>query len=205
MLLRGELLADLLDQNPIEQEDPFVIRPKPDTEAVRRSGSASIDLRLGTWITTSRQTRLSHLSIDSSFGEPLLRSHYIRFGKQFFLHPRNFVLAATLEWLRLPANLAGYVAGKSSWGRRGLVIATAVGVHPGFFGCLILELTNLGELPIEIEPGMAICQLFLHQATGGGKEVDRSPFVGSRRPILGSVTRDPFAKALAGSEKKSGT
>ena len=36
----------------------------------------------------------------------------------------------------------GYVIGRSSWGRRGLVIATAVEVHPGFVGCLTLEITG---------------------------------------------------------------
>jgi dCTP deaminase len=44
----------------------------------------------------------------------------------------------TLEWIRLPKNLAAYVTGKSSWGRRGLIPATATGVHPGFKGCLTL-------------------------------------------------------------------
>jgi len=86
--------------------------------------------------------------------------------------------------------------GTSSVDRHGdLIIATASGVHPGFAGCLTLELTNLGELPIEMRPGMAICQLFLHEATGE-PFVDRSSFVGLRRPALGVVTADSVAVAL---------
>jgi len=197
MLLKGEQLAALLEGSPIAKQDPFVITPMPDLAELRKSGSAAIDMRLGTWITTPRHTRVAFLSVDPSPNEPqILRYHYVRFGTKFFLHPRNFVLAATLEWLRLPANLAGYIIGRSSWGRRGLIIATASGVHPGFVGCLTLELTNLGELPIELRPGMRICQLFLHEAAGE-QPVDRSSFVGLRRPILGTVSLDSVALALS--------
>lgn len=201
MLLRGEKLAALLDGDPTKKQDPFVITPMPNLTDLRGSGSASIDLRLGTWITTHRHTRVPFLRIETKSedaeSEPqILRSHYVRFGATFYLHPRNFVLAATLEWLRLPANLAGYIIGRSSWGRRGLITATAAGVHPGFAGCLTLELTNLGELPIEMRPGMAICQLFLHEATGG-EPVDRSPFVGLRRPTLRRVSSDLVSTLLS--------
>jgi dCTP deaminase len=203
MLLKGKQLAELLGGNASEKQDPFAITPLPDLTSLREAGSASIDLRLGTWITTPRQTRIGSLNVNSRQDEPqILRSHYVRFGESFFLHPRNFILAATLEWLRLPGNLAGYVIGKSSWGRRGLVTATATGVHPGFAGCLTLELTNLGELPIELQPGLAICQIFLH-TTSDDSPVDRSPFVGLRRPILGKVTPDSFALALGKRKQKT--
>src|SRR5260370_39654778 len=102
-----------------------------------------------------------------------------------------------MEWIRLPGDLGGYVVGKSSWGRRGLVIATAVGVHPGFSGCLTLEITNLGELPISIQPGMQICQLFLHDVSTNSEAVDQSPFIGKRRPTLGTVQLDSVAKRLS--------
>ncbi len=199
MLLRGEQLADLLKGNPTEKDDPFVITPMPNLDTLRDSGSTAIDLRLGTWITSPRQTRVPFVGIDSSDASAttpdILRTHYVRFGEKVFLHPRTFILAATLEWLRLPADLGGYIIGRSSWGRRGLIIATAAGVHPGFAGCLTLELTNLGEIPIEMRPGIAICQLFLHQ-TAKGQPVDHSSFVGFRRPTLGKVKPDAFFEAL---------
>jgi len=55
-----------------------------------------------------------------------------------------------------------YVAGRSTWGRLGLIVATAVGVHPGFAGNLTLELRNLGETPLTLYPGQTIAQLFFH-------------------------------------------
>jgi deoxycytidine triphosphate deaminase len=43
------------------------------------------------------------------------------------------------------------------------LVATAVFVHPGFRGCLTLELVNEGEAPICLSPGMRIAQLTLSQ------------------------------------------
>src|SRR6185295_230400 len=156
------------------------------------------------WFSTMRQSRIPVLEVDDEVSKAankagltpeqlrifeeflpsshtpseanLTKSHYVSFGSRFILHPRNFVLGVTLEWIRLPNDLAGYVIGRSSWGRRGLIIATAVGVHPGFTGCLTLELTNVGEIPIAIKPGMTICQLFLHTVLSDSDEVDKSPF-----------------------------
>jgi dCTP deaminase len=117
---------------------------------------------------------------------------------RYVLHPGHFVLGATMEWIRFPAKLSGYVVGKSSWGRRGLVIATAVGIHPGFSGCLTLEITNLGEMPIEIIPGMQICQLFIHDVSTQSERKDRA--YAKRRPVLGSIRLDRIAEKLRGSD-----
>jgi dCTP deaminase len=189
MILRTERIAKLLEEGEIEDtHDPLVISPQPDLEKLRKSGSASIDLTLGTWFMTLRQARMSHLEAGSKKKAQLTKTHYIAFNRKYYLHPRSFVLATTLEWVRLPGNLAAYVIGRSSWGRRGLIIATATGVHPGFTGCLTLELTNVGEIPIAIKPGDEICQLFIHTSKAWSKgSVDRSQFVGSRKPTLGTI------------------
>lgn len=202
MILRADKIAQQLEQ-PDNPDDPLVIRPSPDLEELRTSGAASVDLRLGCWFQIFRHIRFSHLDVyDTSAQTPiesqLTKHHYVPFGDQFILHPRSFVLAVTLEWIRLPSNIAGYVVGRSSWGRHGLIIATATGVHPGFTGCLTLELTNVGEVPITIKPGTTICQVFLHQVEGRDpKRVDLSRFVGKRKPTIGAITLDDIARKLA--------
>jgi dCTP deaminase len=123
--------------------------------------------------------------------------NYVPFGRDYYLHPGNFVLGVTLEWIRLPNDLAAYVVGRSSWGRRGLIIATATGVHPGFTGCLRLEITNLGQTPIAIRPGMSICQLFIHTAESKSDNIDRSRFIGLRKPTLGQISLDEVATKLS--------
>lgn len=202
MIIKADIIADLLRSSDTET-DPLVITPQPNLKKLRTSGSASVDLRLGTWIRTMRNSTIKSLDIwDSDTEAPseneLTKSHYIPFGKDFVLHPNTFILGATLEWIRLPNNLAAYVIGKSKWGRRGLVIATATGVHPGFTGCLTLEITNLGEVPISIRPGMSICQLFLHKVDSTTKDIDQSTLIGNRKPFLGTVEPDHFASKLSG-------
>jgi dCTP deaminase len=196
-LLKSDTIADLLQAQ--DSRDPLVVVPRPDLGELRKSGAASIDLRLGTWFLALRPARLTALSIHNPGPEAqLTKSHYVPFGSAYVLHPRAFVLGATLEWLRLPTHLAGYVIGRSSWGRRGLIIATATGVHPGFKGCLTLELTNVGEVPIEIHPGTSVCQLCLHELQDKRTEtVDSSPLAGMRRPTLGRIQPDKLAAHLA--------
>jgi dCTP deaminase len=226
MLIKSDRLAALLE-NESQSSDPLMIIPRPEPKVIRGSGSASIDLRLGTWFATLRHTRLGMLELpkwvgaesrrpghssggrkrsrDRDEGEyRLTRRHYVRFGDTFVLHPRNFVLGVTMEWLRLPSNVAGYVTAKSSWGRRGLVIATATGVHPGFTGCLTLELTNLGEVPIPVMPGWQVCQLFLHSVATDSDKPDASRFIGYRRPTLGSIRYDPIAEKLSKGDRVNG-
>jgi dCTP deaminase len=195
MILKAERIADLLET---PGGDPLQITPRPNIDELRDSGAAAIDLRLGSWFMILRRARMPCLrSGDQSSEAKLTKTHYVPFGDDFILHPRNFVLGVTLEWIRLPTNLAGYVIGRSSWGRRGLIIATATGVHPGFTGCLTLELSNVGEIPIAIAPGASVCQLFLHKLElSSTVTVDASKFVGSRKPRLGRVDPDEFENRL---------
>jgi dCTP deaminase len=199
-MLRSERIAELLRQGEqSNSEDPLVISPKPELAQLDVEGASSIDLRLGTWFAALRQARTTHLAPDQAHsGNQLTKVHYVPFGSQYYLHPGNFVLGVTLQWLRLPKNLAGQAIGRSSWGRRGLIIATAIGVHPGFRGCLTLELSNVGQIPIALPPGARICQLCLFETVGSNVDsIDHSQFIGRRRPGLGALKSDSIELQLA--------
>ncbi len=202
MILKADQIAQEL-VHPHDKDDPLIITPRPDIENLRSSGAASIDVRLGRWFLACRPSRTGHLDVYERNAEipneaKLAKTYYVPFGEGFVLHPRAFVLGVTMEWFRLPEDRAAYVIGRSSWGRHGLIIATATGVHPGFTGCLTLELSNVGEIPITIKPGTAICQLFIQEAKiGEKKRVDRSSFVGRRKPTLGAIKLDQIAEDLA--------
>src|SRR2546423_9588515 len=89
--------------------DTLVITPMPNLEKLEASGSASVDLRLGTWFMSLRQARMTHLGPDDLMEEEhpqLAKTQYVRFGKAFTLHPGNFVLSSTLEWVHLPRDMA---------------------------------------------------------------------------------------------------
>ena len=181
------------------------IVPEPNLDDIEKNGAASIDLRLGRWFRTLRPSRSHLLDIaePGSDGPPeeaqLTKEHFVPFGDKFVLHPRSFCLGITLEWLKLPFDLSGYVTGKSSLGRRGLVIETASGIQPGFSGCLALELSNVGDAPIALRPGMLTCQVFLHRIENPVTPA-KSQFAGRRKPILGSIKEDNVLSRLK--EKK---
>jgi len=171
--------------------------PEPNLDEIEKSGEASVTLRLGRWFVTLRQS--SHPFFDVKPGDTEARStrkYFVPFNGEFVLHPGRFVLASTLEWLKFPKSVGGYVGGKSTWARRGLIIETAAGIHPGFSGCLTLELANVGEVPIKIRPGMKICQIFIH-AVDNAQHSSAGPLIGRRRPYLGVLRRDEILEKLS--------
>jgi dCTP deaminase len=135
-------------------------------------GPGSFDVRLSTYFAVPRATAFSVIDASGRLGESGERERFdnvVRapFGKAFVLHPGQFALAYTLEYFSFPAHLMGYVIGRSSWGRLGLIIATATMVNPSFRGVITLELANVGNLPIVLYPCMRIAQLVVHRVDNG--------------------------------------
>ncbi|MEP2725035.1 dCTP deaminase [Roseibium sp.] len=180
------------------------IVPAPDsTRAVDRGGT-SVDLRLGRWFRSFRQSQDRYYPLyhsdekRQSTHRPMnTKEHFVPFGDEFVLHPNRFVLGVTLEWLSLPADLSGYVTGKSSLGRHGLVIETAAGIHPRFSGCLTLELANVGEVPLVLSPGMEVCQIFLHETVAADSGTVGT-FSGRRKPSVELPKKDEIFDRLHG-------
>jgi dCTP deaminase len=160
-LLRKEALFAALNAEALEER--LIVTPLLDEAQV---GPASIDLRLGTEFLLFQRALAGTVDpVAAEFEEQVEQIHESRsvpFGQGLYLHPQQFVLGATLEFIRLPPTMGGYVLGRSSWGRVGLLIATAVMVQPGFAGALTLELVNEGDSPIRLFPGLRVAQLALH-------------------------------------------
>jgi len=133
--------------------------------AVKGTG---LDLRLGNkFVIFDRSTSASFDALDAGQDPRSMQTTVeMSWGDTFYLHPGQLVLAATLEYLYLPGDLSAQVITRSSYGRLGLISATAVQVHPYFAGCLTLELVNLGELPMAVTPGERIAQLMFFDVNG---------------------------------------
>ena len=199
MILKQARIQEALKGKNEFKDDALWIVPEPSQNELQDSGAASVDLRLGRWFLRLKQTRHTLLKI-SDESETLNEANlterlFVRFGANFILHPGSFVLGSTLEWIKVPRQCIGSVVGKSSWGRRGLIIETAPTVHPGFSGCLTLEMTNVGEVPIQLIPGMKVCQLLLQKADGPA--IAQSSYDLQRRPTLGTIRLDDVAMTLA--------
>jgi dCTP deaminase len=150
----------------INETHTLCIVPLIDVNNLKEKGGASVDLRLGRWFRSMIQTKVTKITIGDRRREgSISKEHYVRFNDEFILHPGQFVIGNTLEWIRLPNDLSGYVTGKSSWGRRGLIIETAAGIHPGFTGCLTLELANVGSAPIALIPECPCAKFFFTRSS----------------------------------------
>lgn len=120
---------------------------------------ASIDLRLG----DSFRVFHNHRATAIDLRDPpvnLTEEVVVAPGEAFAIHPGEFCLGRTLEWVRIPDDIVARIEGKSSLGRLGLIVhATAGFCDPGFEGTLTLELNNLTRVPILLYPEQPIAQL----------------------------------------------
>lgn len=83
----------------------------------------------------------------------------IKEWEAFILHPRQFVLWATDEKIKLPNDLVARCEWRSSIGRLGVIIhSTAWFIDPWFEWTITLEITNINEVPIALYPWMRIGQ-----------------------------------------------
>jgi dCTP deaminase len=135
----------------------------------------------------------------------LYKSEYVPFGKHLVIHPHQFILAETFEFIRLPPHLAAYVIGRSTWGRLGLIVATAAGIHPGFSGTLTLELRNLGETPLALYPGQPIAQLFFHTVTPAVENVRPGQYSGRTALLPRRISSERTVQKLTALKKQNGT
>ncbi len=114
---------------------------------------SSIDLRLGDEIGFYEGSYMIDIKKDT------FKIEVKKIEDEFVILPRQFVLATTLEYIKLPDNVTAFVEGRSSLGRLGLFIENAGWVDAGFEGQITLELFNANKRPIKLYKGMRICQL----------------------------------------------
>lgn len=150
----GGVLSDSTIERFLDDKTLTIVpRPKPDFIK-----GASVDLRLN-------NVFLLPIRVKAPFIDPLfpistesyLQTIAVPFGDKFIVHPGEFILASTYEYLEIPTTLLGRIEGRSSMARLGVVVhATAGKIDPGFRGRLIFELSNIGSVPIALYPLMRI-------------------------------------------------
>jgi len=148
---------------------------------------SSVDLRIDRYFRVFRNDTTPYIDPKQP-QEDLTELVEVEEGEAFILHPGEFVLASTLETIRLAADIAARLDGKSSLGRLGLLIHSTAGwIDPSWYGSLTLELSNVSNLPIAIYPGMRIGQVSFLQMTSAaeapyGSDAARSKYQGQRGP-----------------------
>lgn len=136
------------------------LTPTPDLKT--QLGSCSVDLRLGNTFRIFENSKHSLIDPFSKVAKEteFTREVIVKDGKSFIMQPGDFVLAVTKERITISPKLLGRLEGRSSLGRLGIVVhSTASVFDPGWDGQAVLELGNLGRLPVALYPGMRICAM----------------------------------------------
>ncbi len=182
--IRGAIEAGEVRINPY---DPRDLQP------------SSVDLHLDRSFRVFRNNRYAFIDVRSPQPDltELLR---VDDDEPFILHPGEFVLGQTVEWVELPNDLVARLEGKSSLGRLGLLIHSTAGyVDPGWKGNLTLELSNVANLPIALYYGMRIGQISFFRMSStvdrpyGSAELG-SKYQGQSEPTASAFHRD-FAES----------
>ena len=88
----------------------------------------------------------------------------------FILPPGGFVLARTMEYVRVPRDCSGTVYGKSSFARLAICLNTTL-IECEWEGTITLEISNIGNFPVKLTAGHGICQVVFNRfddPTGAG-------------------------------------
>jgi dCTP deaminase len=137
------------------QDGRIVIEPWDETMVQ----PASVDLRLGNSFRVFHNHRVTAIDLKDPPSD-LTEQVVVEEDVPFVIHPGEFCLGRTEEWVELPDDIVARIEGKSSLGRLGLIVhATAGFCDPGWKGTLTLELNNLTRIPIKLYPGLPIAQL----------------------------------------------
>ncbi|MBZ9572609.1 dCTP deaminase [Patescibacteria group bacterium] len=152
----------ILSDNDIKKyirEGKIKIKPKPNFK--EQLGPCSLDLHLGNVFKTFKPSQYPYLDIKRKVNfEEFMEEVKIEDGAPFILQPKEFVLAITKEEFSLSNDLMARLDGRSSLGRLGVVVhSTAARFDPGWRGKGVMELGNLGVMPVVLYSGMRICAL----------------------------------------------
>ena len=191
-LLTSEII-NFMNKNQLKER--IIILPILNNEQIGRD---SIDIRLSGDIFVPSKIEIDYLN-------PLMNPEKFRekfekmrifvkldYGEAFTIHPGEFIIGNSFEYLGLPNNIMAFVQGRSFWGRLGLIVhATAGVIHPKFQGVLTFELSNLGPVPIKLYPLMRIAQLTFFSGDGQIDEgIKNSQFASSVNSKIPDTSRD---------------
>ena len=177
MILSDATLKELMADGSLTVEplSPAAVQP------------ASIDLRLGNRFLTLEVEGSEEISLDAE------NSYRELEGDEVVLPPHSFLLATSLEYVKLPDDITAFVEGRSSIGRIGLSIQNAGWVDPGFEGRITLQLYNANQLPIRLRSGRRLCQLVFCRMDRAAENPYRGKYQGQQGPGRSRVHLDPDA------------
>ncbi len=170
------------------------VDPAPNLE--EQLGSCSLDLKLGSTFRVFNHSSIACIdprkNVDS---ENLMREIVVKSGDPFIMQPHDFVLAVTEESFEIADDLMARIEGRSSLGRLGIIIhSTAAVFNPGWKGTAVMEVGNLGRMPVALYPGMRICAMVFEELTSPAEKPystdKRTKYSGQTGPVASRISQE---------------
>ncbi|MFZ5535046.1 MAG: dCTP deaminase [Patescibacteria group bacterium] len=159
-------------------------------------GSCSVDLRLGKHFRVFNHSKFAYIDPNNpKLATGMMAEVKLKDGEPFILQPGDFVLATTMEKVTLPDDLVGRLEGRSSLGRLGIVVhSTASVFDPGWSGMVVMELGNLGRMPVALYPGMRICSMTFEELSSPAlvpyTKKKTAKYIGQNAPLASKIGDD---------------
>ena len=178
------------------------IDPRPDDAVI---SGVSVDLRLGHRFRVFSSHTIPYIDlsgsrelVDQAVEKVMSDEVIIADDGNFVLHPGELALGITLESITLPDNLVGWLDGRSSLARLGLMVhVTAHRIDPGWSGNIVLEFFNSGKLPLALRPGMAIGAMSFETLTGPAERPytkrENAKYRDQSGPVASRISEDDSA------------
>ena len=152
-------------------DERILISPAPTAEMI---SGVTVDLRLGNKFRVFQEHAAPYIDLSGPKEqlnvamESIMSDEIVLQGNDaFFLHPGELALAITHESVTLPADIVGWLDGRSSLARLGLMVhVTAHRIDPGWSGNIVLEFYNSGKSPLALRPLMKIGALSFETMSG---------------------------------------
>lgn len=188
------------------KEGKIKINPPPDFK--KQLGPCSLDLCLGKSFRKFKRAEFPFIDLKTDVPiEKIMYEIKLTPGKPLIMHPGDFVIANTEETIEISPDLAARIDGRSSLGRLGIVIhITAARFDPGWKGKAVIELGNLGIMPVALYPGMRICAITFETLSSPSQvpylKQDDHKYANQRSPRASRINQEPeFNKKIIRKEK----
>ncbi len=168
----------------------------PEPDLAIQLGSCSLDLHLGSEFRTFRRSKIPCIDVRNTRNiDEIMETFTVPDGETVALQPGELVLATTLEWLEIADDLVGRIEGRSSLGRLGIIVhGTASIFDPGWRGKPVMELGNLGVVPVLLHPGMRVCSFTFEEVSS---KVDvpyylkkGNKYAGQKNPLASKLSEE---------------
>lgn len=127
-------------------------------------GPASVDLTLGNKF---RVFTKSKKVFNINNGSDYKKITRLIAADSITIKPQETVLGITMEKITLAPNICGWLEGRSRFARLGLMVhISASFMQPGISNSQVLEMSNMGSVPLKLHAGTKLCQ-FIFQKTKG--------------------------------------